>query len=314
MKKHVLSALLLAGALVVAPLGNIFSVVATASSNNVPWIYPGINAYFPAISSGRMTVAEVLQTISTWYSAEELQAAAECHSDVAAQFEQLKMMYEEENAANPIQVSQEISSDVQDKIATASVEGAQLNAAAGSAVTLRITSPAQLVQLGSSKNFQVEINLDGVADSHNLRFPVRITISVPVGFDAGNMHILHYGDGIDAAPENVPFTVNGDGTISFSATSFSLFAFVEGQYVAPDNGENNNENNNETNTADEEDDEDDSEDDSSDDSQNTVAAPAQGVKDSVPKTGDSNVPVLPFAVAGVACAVAACALMKKEQA
>lgn len=315
MKKYVLSALLLAGALVVAPLGNIFSMVATASSNN--YAYDAcrlINRYFPRISSGDMTTAEALQQISALsakheWDIEEFMAA---EPFIAAQFKQLEMMYAEENAANPIQVSAVVASDVQDKLSSASVERAELNAAAGSTVTLSVEAPAQQVDLGDRKSVQLEISLTGVADSHNLSFPVRVTVSVPAGLDAGNMHILHYVNGISAAPENVPFTVNGDGTITFSTTSFSLFAFVEGEYVAPDNNDANEDADAEEDTEDEAEAEEEEEDDSAE--QSAEAVSAQGVKDSVPKTGDSTVPVLPFAAAGAACAAAACILKKKGQA
>lgn len=310
MKKYVLSALLLAGALVVAPLGNIFSMVATASSNNAYNACRLINLYFPRISSGDMTTAEALQEISALsakyeWDIEELMAA---EPFITAQFKQLEMMYAEENAANPIQVSAVVASDVQDKLSSASVERAELNAAAGSTVTLSVEAPAQQVDLGDRKSVQLEISLTGVADSHNLSFPVRVTVSVPAGLDAGNMHILHYVNGISAAPENVPFTVNGDGTITFSTTSFSLFAFVEGEYVAPDNNDANEDADAEEDTEDEAEEEDDSTE------QSAEAVSAQGVKDSVPKTGDSTVPVLPFAAAGAACAAAACVLKKKGQA
>lgn len=247
MKKHVLSALLLAGALLIAPLGNFSFVVATASSNTVS----------------------------------DNDSTGDAEEDV-------------------VQISATIPVEIQNSISFARADVNELDVVPGSTVTLNVEGPVQRADLGNRVNVQLEIYLTGVRDSHNLSHPVRVTVSVPAGLQANNMHILHYANGVNAAPENVPFVVNSDGSITFSVSSFSVFAFVEGQYVAP--------------SDDDDADDDDDEDDSSDDSQSTEAAPAQGVKDSVPKTGDSNVPVLPFAVAGVACAVAACALMKKEQA
>lgn len=241
MKKHVLSALLLAGALLIAPLGNFSFVVATASGN----------------------------TVSDNDGAEE----------------------------DLIQISATIPVEIQNSISFARADVNELDIVPGSTVTLNVAGPIQRADLGNRVNVQLEIYLSGVRDSHNLSHPVSVTVSVPAGLQANNMHILHYVNGVNAAPENVPFVVNSDGSITFSVSSFSVFAFVEGQYVAPSD-----------------DDDADDDDDDDDDSQSTETAPDQGVKDSVPKTGDSNVPVLPFAVAGVACAVAACALMKKEQA
>lgn len=75
---------------------------------------------------------------------------------------------------------------------------------------------------------------------------------------------------------------------------------MEGQYKVPGAGNDGNNNNDDN--------------DNDDDGDNTSApVENQGVKDSVPKTDDSTISVLPFAAAGAVCAAAAVVLKKKEQ-
>lgn len=295
MKKRILSALLLAGALVVAPLGGLFSMVATASSNSwSPYPYIMANGVLPQVSSGKITVQEAVQRITASYERNGWKVADVIAADptVAAVFRQLDMMLGESTS-----VTETASSQVE-AISNVQISGSRLNAAsADSAITLTVAAPAQTVDTEGRTSVQVDISLSGVADSHNLTVPVQITMSVPAGLSADNMHILHYVNGIDQAPVNVPFEAS-NGKITFSTSSFSLFAFVEGQYKAPETNNDNDDN-----------------DDDDDDDDNAAPAPAadQGVKDSVPKTGDSTIPVLPFAAAGVACAAAAVVLNRKEQ-
>lgn len=313
MKKRILSALLLACALVIAPVGNIFSTMATASSNIGPRAnsaYARINPMLPDVFgheyvnpwTGEVmkfepsrTAAEVMQKVAQWYTAEELQELRAFDPNLDAVFVQLGY------AAEAAGTTAEASSAVQE-IPSVSVSGAELNAGTdGATVALTVAAPAETADLGGINGVQVDINLSGVADSHNLLSPVKITLSVPTGLAADNMHIRHYVNGAGAAYAVVPFTANGDGTITFSVSSFSLFAFVEGPApeapVTPDvNGDDNNN------------------DDGNDNNEEPAAAEPQGVKDSVPKTGDSTVPVLPFAVTGAACVAAAVVLKKREQA
>lgn len=302
MKKRILSALLLACALVIAPVGNIFSTVATASSNvwepqaghGMKYVYGKINSLLPRVFGDEsMTAMEALQKLHEWYSAEELQAYIQIEPAIGGVLRQLGMKLTESGT------TESASSEV-GQIATVQVSGAALNAASeGAAVELKVTAPAQTVDLGGAANVQVDINLTGVADSHNLIAPVQITMSVPAGLSAGNMHIRHYVNGTGAEAEIVPFVDNGDGTITFSVSSFSLFAFVEGQAPTPDDSNNGGDN--------------DDNDDRDDSNDSNESAPSEQVKDSVPKTGDSTIPVLPFAAAGAVCAAAAFALKKKEQ-
>lgn len=304
MKKRIFSALLLACALVIAPVGNIFSTVATASDNsnqldnNANGVYIVTHTYIPRVSTGEMTVAEAMQKISERYSVEELQYYKENYPAIAAVFKQLEIMMGESG------VEETASSEVE-QISSVRVSGAMLNAASDSTkVELMVKAPAETASIDltnpAAPVLQMDISLTGVADSHNLLYPVEITIPVPAGFSTDSMHIRHYVNGVSGDYEVVPFTA-ANGEITFSTTSFSLFVLV-GE-PAPEKP-----NDQDADNAD-----DDNDDDSSNESE--AAAPAtQGVKDSVPKTGDSTIPVLPFAAAGAACAAAAVILKKKEQA
>lgn len=84
MKKRILSALLLAAALVVAPVGGMLSMVATASSNSwSPYPYMCANNELPQVSSGKITVQEAVHLLSTignqnWYCGYISVAASAC--------------------------------------------------------------------------------------------------------------------------------------------------------------------------------------------------------------------------------------------
>ena len=304
MKKRIFSALLLACALVIAPVGNIFSTVVTASDDSgqrANTVYTRTYQKIFAVSSGRMTVAEAMQQISEIYTAEELQYYKGNYPVIAAVFKQLEIMMDEAG------VEETASSEVE-QISSVRVSGAMLNAAPDSTkVELTVKAPAETASIDlanpAAPVLQMDISLAGVADSHKLMYPVEITIPVPAGFSTDSMHIRHYVNGINADYAVVPFTA-ANGEITFSTTSFSLFVLV-GE-PAPENPEKPSDQ--DADNADN-----DNDDDSSDESE-TAAPETQGVKDSVPKTGDSTVPVLPFAAAGAACAAAAVILKKKEQA
>lgn len=115
----------------------------------------------------------------------------------------------------------------------ASVVGATLN---------NVTDPTQGVRLvvdeAKQGNNQIGIQFDpdtavtfsmtlaNVENPSALSVPVRITLPVPNGIDVSTMKILHYNtDG--SVKEEIPFVVNGDGTVSFVVTGFSDFAMVE---------------------------------------------------------------------------------------
>lgn len=127
-----------------------------------------------------------------------------------------------------ISVNTSVASDMADKVSGGvSILGAAFNA--GSDVrnmTLNITKPTQEKEVDKEqyKNVvQINMTLDGAADTQNLKVPVRITMPIPVGVDPENLQILHYHN--DGSYETIwPYI--SDGMASFTLTSFSTFAFV----------------------------------------------------------------------------------------
>lgn len=119
------------------------------------------------------------------------------------------------------------------------VVGAAFNAAQGKAVSLQmdVTPKENRVPTysGYKKNVQLDIKL--VSDNteiHDLTVPVSVTMPIPQGINASQLIILHYH--ADGTTEKTAFHVNGDGTITFTVSSFSTFVFAEESAVdTPDN-------------------------------------------------------------------------------
>ncbi|MCM1099941.1 MAG: LysM peptidoglycan-binding domain-containing protein [Clostridium sp.] len=101
--------------------------------------------------------------------------------------------------------------------------------------------PAETAQY--AKAVSLDITLEGVKDTKNLRCPVKITLPVPSGLDAAKvLVVLHYASGPDQAPIKLSVTQNSDGTISFCVSSFSVFVIAE-DTPAGDDGNNGNDDN-----------------------------------------------------------------------
>ena len=60
---------------------------------------------------------------------------------------------------------------------------------------------------------------------HELGVPITITMPIPTGLDESRLAILHYHE--DGSVESVNLKNNGDGTVTFTVTSFSTFVFAE---------------------------------------------------------------------------------------
>lgn len=113
-----------------------------------------------------------------------------------------------------------------------SVVGAGLNAASGQSVGLEISIPEEAVETDYvSGGIQLDIRLTRDGESVSKPdIPVTITMPLPAGLDAEQLVILHYIDG--SRFENLDFKCSGDGTVTFSVSSFSTFVF--GQQKAAD--------------------------------------------------------------------------------
>jgi hypothetical protein len=77
----------------------------------------------------------------------------------------------------------------------------------------------------------LDLGLTGTADEHTLAVPVRITMPIPEGFSPSRIYILHYL--ADGGTTEIRPKINGDGTMSFTLTSFSTFLFVEDAVTVP---------------------------------------------------------------------------------
>ena len=117
-------------------------------------------------------------------------------------------------------------------ISSVSLLGAILNATQSGNIELKMSKPDENTQKEylpntSYKNAVVlDLNLAGAGiNPGNLAIPVTVTMKVPEGMNPSNMTILHYN--ADKTYEELPVRQNGDGTISFTVTHFSYFAFVE---------------------------------------------------------------------------------------
>lgn len=110
------------------------------------------------------------------------------------------------------------------------VVGAAFNVAQGKAVSLQMDVTPEENRIpaysGYKKNVQLDIRL--VSDNteiHDLAMPVSVTMPTPQGIDVAQLIILHHH--ADGTTEKTAFHVNGDGTITFTVSSFSTFVFAE---------------------------------------------------------------------------------------
>ena len=108
-----------------------------------------------------------------------------------------------------------------------SMVGAAFNANPDSTVSLDISVPETKVTVptGYKDGVQLDIKLNGASSSDGtLEMPITITMPAPAGVDLNKLVLWHYhGDNKEA----VVFKSNGDGTITFTVTSFSVFLFTE---------------------------------------------------------------------------------------
>lgn len=106
-----------------------------------------------------------------------------------------------------------------------SVVGAGFNAEPNSKVTLTIDVPEKKVAVpgGYKDGTQLDITLEG-GKSGTLNMPVTVTMPVPTGINLNKLVLWHYHG---ETRSRVVFKDNGDGTITFTVTSFSTFLFTE---------------------------------------------------------------------------------------
>lgn len=116
-----------------------------------------------------------------------------------------------------------------------SMVGGALNASENGSVELMVDTTEIPSDLKSTLNkndksmaLDITIAVDDAA-ANNLDFPVRITITVPEGFDASkNITVRHYHEGVELEPQDATPVDDADGKyFSFTASQFSSFVFVQ---------------------------------------------------------------------------------------
>ncbi|MCM1303878.1 MAG: LysM peptidoglycan-binding domain-containing protein [Lachnospiraceae bacterium] len=173
--------------------------------------------------------SEALGTIKADIDKASLKTAMQTDNTVLNQIKDLESTYAAEQGITisaPV-VSREAGAYV--KADAISIAGAGLNAAAGQEVRLEVSVPVEKEDVPEqhyANSVQLDIQLKRAGASvHELDIPVTITIPVPAGLDAKRLVILHYSE--DGSFETVNFRDNGNGTVTFTVSRFSTFAFAE---------------------------------------------------------------------------------------
>ena len=119
--------------------------------------------------------------------------------------------------------------------------GAALNATQAGQINFNMSKADEETQKDLLTNTQyknaIVLNLDlegaGISEGQALDIPVTVTMSVPEGMDPSRLVILHYNS--NGTYESIPVRRNGDGTVSFTVTHFSYFAFAETETTSSSN-------------------------------------------------------------------------------
>lgn len=159
----------------------------------------------------------------------ELKVAMQSNAGIQSKMQQLESRYTEEQG---ITVSSPTVEDVAIAPEKISVLGAGLNAYSGQEVVLKISRPGAESPYNPDvyKNvvqFNMDLLIDGMVKKE-LEIPVTITLPVPDGMNIDRLCILHYSSA-DGSYETIHPRKNGNGTVSFTITHFSTFAFAETQ-------------------------------------------------------------------------------------
>lgn len=162
----------------------------------------------------------------------DLAVSMQTNEDVLSNIETLEEAYASEKGITILNNVDEAISDKID-VNSISIVGAAFNAGdTTTEMTLNFSQPNEDVVVDESqyKNVvQIDMKLEGAA-SETLDVPVRITMPIPTGVSESRLSILHYH--ADGTYETIfPIQYNDDGTVSFTLTSFSTFAFTETVYV-----------------------------------------------------------------------------------
>lgn len=183
------------------------------------------------------SAAETVELLTDSATLSSIQQAMQTSDAFREQIKDLENRY---SAERNITVESPVVSDTAQEYVDpgkVNVVGVAFNVAQGKAVSLQmdVTPKENRVPTysGYKKNVQLDIKL--VSDNteiHDLTMPVSVTMPIPQGINASQLIILHYH--ADGTTEKTAFHVNGDGTITFTVSSFSTFVFAEESAETPD--------------------------------------------------------------------------------
>ena len=185
------------------------------------------NSLSNALSDNK-TASEALNTVTSSVSKEELKTAMQTDPEALALVNELETKYKIEKGISV--KDPEVSDAAAKYVDSGKIEmvGAGLNATAGSVqLSVGIPEKREYVSDKHYKNtVQLAIELKNDNTSvHELGVPITITMPIPTGLDEIRLAILHYHE--DGSVESVNLKNNGDGTVTFTVTSFSTFVFAE---------------------------------------------------------------------------------------
>ncbi len=239
MKKRILAAFLLAGALIVTPMGgDLLSAVATASSNST--VSSDVTSLIGNVTtSNAKAVADLVRTYDTRAMGEAMVSG---ETSLVAKVAELEAAYKEALGIPDTKVA--VSGVEGVDASSVKVLGAALNAGTeGASLSISASEQSVNVPSGYTNAHVLEISMAGLNTGRTM--PMMITMPVPSGIDINRVAVIHYvtrsrwdSDTNTSIKEIVPEALttanNGDGTISFFVTSFSTFVFAESDGASSD--------------------------------------------------------------------------------
>ncbi|MCM1046277.1 MAG: LysM domain-containing protein [Candidatus Gastranaerophilales bacterium] len=170
--------------------------------------------------------ASAVNTLTATADILEIRMAMQTDAEFRSQVQQLEEQY---NRENNITTRTWVSDQAKDVVGSGAVEivGAGFNGSGSVRLEVDLASPEKQISIypGYSNSVQLDISLSGVFTPESLRMPVTITMPIPKEISAGQLVILH--SHFDGQTENVSFYDNGDGTVTFTVSSFSTFVFAQ---------------------------------------------------------------------------------------
>lgn len=290
MKRKVLTALVLAAALIVTPVSGMLSTIASASGNNTTTEggsstegngtgsnnnteKPG-----PDNNGGQGTVTDpsgesdaivMASDGRTYVSSVETNNMSSHVTSFAVATPKPSVNAAVGLSAAKMEAGQYVMVTVADSQCGELARQAVTNAA--SAVSAKLAAILEIdVDILSANGATVE-------EIMQLASPVELVVSAPSGID-GNQYDFAVVRLHDGKTDILPDLDSDPKTITFTTDKFSVYAVVYGEKGSFD-----------------------------------AFKATAAKKDSVPKTGDSYPAVLPFAAAGIVCAAAAAVLLKKKK-